>query len=87
VFSSFYSSLSSPSSVLNAVDPRKNRRLILIAISRYAAIVNACPNPILLSRFNASRNQSLVYFRPLGSASHMCDDITSFSYTVASNRC
>ena len=87
VFSLFYSLLLSLSSVLNAVDLRKNRQLILIAISQYAAIVNACPNPILLLRFNALRNQLLVYFYLLGSASHMCDNITSFSYTIASNCC
>jgi hypothetical protein len=87
VFSSFHSSFSSPSSARNAVDLRKNRWLMLIAISRYARIVNSNPNPILLSRFNASLNQSLVYLRPLGSAGHMCDDITSFSYTIASSRC
>jgi hypothetical protein len=69
------------------VDPRKKRRLMLIAILRYAAIVNACPNPILLSRFNASRNWSLVHFRPLGLVGYMCDDITSFSHTIVSNRC
>jgi hypothetical protein len=86
-FSLFYSSFSSPSSVLNAVAPRKNCWLILIAISRYAAIVNSCPNPNRLSRFNASRNRSDVYLRPLGLAGYICDETASFSYNVASNRC
>jgi hypothetical protein len=60
---------------------------MLIAILWYAAIVNSNPNLILLLRFNASLNQSLVYLCLLRSASHMCDDITSFSYTIASNCC
>jgi hypothetical protein len=50
-------------------------------------MVNSNPNPIRLSRFNVSWNRSLVHLRPLGSAGHMCDDITSFSHTIASNRC
>jgi hypothetical protein len=85
--SSSYASFSFLSSALNAVDLRKNRRLMLIAISQYAAIVYFCPILIQLLRFNASRNLSVVYLRLLGSASYMCDDTASFSYTNASNRC
>jgi hypothetical protein len=86
-FSSFHSSFSSPSLAWNAVDFRKNRRLMPMAISRYAGMVNSNPNPIRLSRFTVSRNRSLVHLRQLGSAGHMCDDMTSFSHTMASNRC
>jgi hypothetical protein len=60
---------------------------MLIIISRYAAIVYSCPILIRLSRFNASRNLSVVYLRPLESAGYICDDTASFSYTNAFNRC
>jgi hypothetical protein len=53
-FSSFHSSFSSPSSAWNAVDFRKNRRLMLMAISQYAGMVNSSPNLIRLLRFNVS---------------------------------
>jgi hypothetical protein len=85
--SSSYTSFSSSSSALNAVDPRKNRRLMLIAILRYAAIVYFYSILIRLLRFNASRNLSVVYLRPLESAGYICDDTASFSYINASNRC
>jgi hypothetical protein len=68
------------------MDPRKNRRLMLITISRYATIVYSYPILIWLSRFNASRNLSVVHLRPLGSAGHIYDDTASFFYTNASNR-
>jgi hypothetical protein len=58
-----------------------------IAISQYATIVHFCPISIRLSRFNASRNLSVVYLRLLESAGYMCDDTASFSHTNASNRC
>jgi hypothetical protein len=60
---------------------------MLIAISRYATIVYSCSIPIWLSRFNASRNLSVIYLRSLGLAGYMCDDTASFSYTNASNYC
>jgi hypothetical protein len=87
MFSSFHSSLSSPSSAANAVDPRKNRRLMPMATSRYAAIVSSCLSPIRLSRFNVSRTRSEVHLRPFGSAGHKWDEIASFSHTIASSRC
>lgn len=85
--SSSHSSASSPTSAWNAVDLRKDRRLVPIAISRYPAIVQSCPNPIRLSRFNASRNCFGVYLRLLGSGGHMCDETASFSHTDTSIRC
>jgi hypothetical protein len=60
---------------------------MLITILRYAAIIHSYPILIRLSRFNASRNLSVVHLRPLGSAGYICDDTASFSYTNASNRC
>jgi hypothetical protein len=87
IFSSSYASLSSPSSVLNTIDLRKNRRLIPIAISQYTAIVHSCPITMQLLRFNTSHNLSVIHLRLLGSASYMCDNTVSFSYTIASNRC
>ena len=87
MFSSSHALFSSPSSGWNALPLRMNRRLMPMAISRYAGMVNSNPNPIRLSRFNVSRNRSLVHLRPFGSAGHMCDDMLSFSHTIASNRC
>jgi hypothetical protein len=58
-----------------------------ITILRYAAIVYFYPILIRLSRFNASRNLSVVHLRPLGLAGYIYDDTASFSYTNASNYC
>jgi len=43
----------------------KYRRLMAIAMSRYAANVNPWYNRVLLSRTNASFNRTDVYSRPL----------------------
>jgi hypothetical protein len=86
-YSSSHTSFLSLSSALNAVDLRKNCRLMLITILQYAAIVYFYPILIWLSRFNASRNLSVIYLRPLELASYIYDDTASFSYTNASNCC
>jgi hypothetical protein len=58
-----------------------------ITILQYATIIYSYSILIQLSRFNAFCNLSVVHLRPLESASHMCDDTASFSYTNASNYC
>lgn len=72
---------------LNAVDLRKNRQLMLIAISRYAAIINSYSILIQLLRFNAFYNLLVVYLRLFALASYIYNNTAFFFYTNASNYC
>ncbi|CEN60854.1 hypothetical protein ASPCAL07526 [Aspergillus calidoustus] len=49
--------------LLNALAPRMNRWLILMAISWYVGMFNAWPNRACVSRFNTSRNWLDVHAR------------------------
>ncbi|CEL09333.1 hypothetical protein ASPCAL12471 [Aspergillus calidoustus] len=56
-------SFSSWALLLNALAPRMNCQLILMAMSWYAGMFNAWPNHACVSRFNTSWNQSDVHAR------------------------